>query len=80
MKKQKHKNPKNQSNPIVEKMEPSFEFADVIMMGFMAYQYLKLWVNPQTGDAHQIFQYAGLMGFEFIMVHPVVSPSWSCTP
>ena len=56
-------------NSILEKMEPSFEFADVIMMGFMAYQYLKLWMNPQIGDANQIFQYAGLMGFEFIMVH-----------
>ena len=71
MKKQKrnNKSTKKQSNPILEKMEPSFEFADVIMMGFMSYQYLKLWINPQIGDAHQIFQYAGLMGFEFIMVH-----------
>jgi len=63
------KQSKKQNNSILEKIEPSFELVDVVMMGFMAYQYFKLWIDPQYGDAEKIFQMAGLMGFEFIMVH-----------
>lgn len=54
---------------ILERLEPSFEFVDFLMMAFMSYQYFKLWMAPEIGDADKIFQMAGLMGFEFIMVH-----------
>lgn len=59
----------NKKSSIFEKLEPSFGFVDFIMMAFMSYQYFKLWMMPGIGDAEKIFQMAGLMGFEFIMVH-----------
>ena len=52
-----------------EKYNRFFEFNEAIMLAFIAYKYLQLWVNPAPADALTIFQYAGLMGFEFIMVH-----------
>lgn len=61
--------PQNKKSSILERLEPSFEFIDFIMMTFMSYQYFKLWMMPEMGDADKIFQMAGLMGFEFIMVH-----------
>jgi len=61
----KHK--KNSS--IIEKIEPSFVFVDIIMMGFMSYQYFSVWFSPHLVDPNRIFQMAGLMGFEFIMIH-----------
>ena len=68
------------SNSILETIEPSFLFADFLMMGFMAFKYYMLWSNPQNGDAAVIFQMAGLMGFEFIMIHSGVfmamMPKW----
>lgn len=60
--------PKRKSS-ILERLEPSFGFVDFMMMAFMSYQYFKLWMMPEIGDAEKIFQMAGLMGFEFIMVH-----------
>ena len=68
------------SNSILETIEPSFLFADFLMMGFMAFKYYMLWSNPQNGDAAVIFQMAGLMGFEFIMIHSgvfmAIMPKW----
>ena len=70
----------NSSNSILETIEPSFLFADFLMMGFMAFKYYILWSNPQTGDAANIFQMAGLMGFEFVMIHSgvfmAIMPKW----
>lgn len=59
----------NKKTNILEKFEPGFEFVDFIIMAFISYQYFKLWLVPGVGDADKIFQMAGLMGFEFIMVH-----------
>lgn len=56
-------------NSILEKVNPLFNFVDFFTLGFIAYQYFKLWYSPEIGDADKIFQWAGLMGFEFIMVH-----------
>lgn len=68
------------SSSILETIEPSFVFADFLMMGFMAFKYYMLWSQPQIGDATSIFQMAGLMGFEFVMIHSgvfmAVMPKW----
>lgn len=64
-----HFNSPKRKSSILERLEPSFGFVDFMMMAFMSYQYFKLWMMPEIGDAEKIFQMAGLMGFEFIMVH-----------
>lgn len=54
---------------MIEKYNLHFEYVESLMLGFLAYQYLKLWIAPEIDDAEKIFQFAGLMAFEFVMVH-----------
>ncbi len=60
---------KQKGPSIIEKHNPKFEYAEVVMLLILAYQYLVLWTNPGVNDATKIFQFAGLMAFEFVMVH-----------
>lgn len=58
-----------QSSSFFEKHNLQFEYAEALMLIFLALQYLKLWLAPDVNDAEKIFQFSGLMAFEFIMVH-----------
>ncbi len=60
---------KQKSISIVEKYNPQFEYTEALMLAILAYQYLMLWTNPGVNDATKIFQFSGLMAFEFVIVH-----------
>lgn len=59
----------SQKKSILEKFEPQLELGNFVMLMYMCYQYAKLWIAPEVGDSETIFQMAGLMGFEFVMIH-----------
>ncbi len=54
---------------ILEKYNSQFEYAEALMLFLIAFQYFQLWVSPDSDSASKIFQLAGLIAFEFIMVH-----------
>ena len=57
------------NSKILERFEPAFDYVEAFTLGFIAIQFLKLWISPGMEDAEKIGQWSGLMAFEFIMVH-----------
>lgn len=54
---------------IVEKYNKPFEYAGILMHLIIAFQFLKLWYQPNFDDAEKIYAMAVLMAFEFILMH-----------
>ncbi len=54
---------------IIEKHNKQFEYAAIVMNLIIAYQFLNVWIYPDASDVSKISSMAGLMAFEFIMVH-----------
>ena len=51
------------------KLKTVFSFIDAILILYLAYQFLRFWIYPQADEIEMIYDFAILMGFEFIMVH-----------
>jgi len=54
---------------IIEKYDKPFEYAGIFMSLLIAYQFLMVWLSPDASDSSKISSMAGLMAFEFVMVH-----------
>jgi len=54
---------------ILEKYNPQFELAGLLMTLLIAFQFYTLWQNPVVGDAPKIISMCFLISFEAIMVH-----------
>lgn len=46
-----------------------FDWIDILLYLFMAFQFIRLWVSPSPDDAELVYYFAILMAFEFILAH-----------
>ncbi|NDV65707.1 hypothetical protein [Bacteroides sp. 224] len=46
-----------------------FDLIDIGFCLFLAYQYFRLWFSPTPADISQVYYFATLMAFEFVMAH-----------
>lgn len=53
---------------IIEKYDRPFEYAEILMNIFIAYQFYSLWSSPTNGDVGHIYSLVGLISFEVVMV------------
>ena len=63
------------------KAKTIFLSVDAILLLYLAYQFLSFWLYPQADQIKMIYDFAILMGFEFIMVHSgvfmsIIGRSW----
>jgi len=57
------------SKPEITTKTDYFELGNVLLLLVLALQYLWIWIQPGDFEASDIFSYATLMAFEFVMVH-----------